>query len=352
VQAALEVATGHAGSLAGDSAYRQAAAGEPDGRVLDAYASAVGVRRLLIDQGGLAGALGVLLYSPALSGVSLSLSAARPGAQITIHRALDPHLAAISGPPAREFSPTLESELPAGSTLALDVPDLLRVAPRVLSAGSTGGVGGAIGPLLSRLGGALRAQGVDVAGLESLFGGESAVAISPTPGHPSALVIVARVSNMARARTDLASVEVPLSQLLASASGSTGVVPSFTARSVEGVTAHQLPLASGLELDYAVFRGLVVISTSLSGIAAVASHAHTLADDPAYRATLAGSPSQVTSLLFLNFSQLLSLAEQTGLISGARSGALRADLQRIGAIGLISTGGETYSTAELTLQIP
>lgn len=35
------------------------------------------------------------------------------------------------------------------------------------------------------------------------------------------------------------------------------------------MTAHQLVLASGLELDYAVFNGLVAISTSLSGLAAV-----------------------------------------------------------------------------------
>ena len=309
--------------------------------MLDAYASAVGVRRLLIDRGGLAGALGVLLYSPALNGVSMSVSAAPPGARIQIDRALDPHLAAIEGPPARQFSPTLESELPAGSTLALDVPDLLAVAPRVLSAGSIGGVGGAIGPLLSRLGAALRAQGVDVAGLESLFSGESAIAISPAPGHPSALVIVSRVRDMAAARTDLAAVEVPLSQLLASDSSSSGVVPAFTARSVDGVTAHQLPLASGLELDYAVFRGLVVISTSLSGIAAVASRTHTLSRDPAYVATLAGRPSEVTSLLFLDLSQLLSLAEQTGLTSGARFDALRADLRRIGAdrTGIDERGG-------------
>jgi hypothetical protein len=352
VQAALDVATGHGAPLAADPAYRQAATGEPADRVLDVYTSAVGVRRLLIDQGGLAGALGVLLYSPALNGVSMSVSAGPPGARIQIERALDPHLTAIEGPPAREFSPTLEGELPAGSTLALDVPDLLRVAPRVFSAGSTGGIAGAIGPLLSRLGAALRAQGVDVARLEALFSGESAIAISPAPGHPSALVIVSRVRDMAAARTDLAAVEVPLSQLLASASDSTGVVPAFTARSVAGVTAHQLPLASGLELDYAVFRGLVVISTSLSGIAAVASHTHTLSRDPAYVATLEGRPSEVTSLLFLNFSQLLSLAEQTGLISGARFDALRADLRKIGAIGLTSTSGETDSTAELTLQIP
>jgi hypothetical protein len=350
VRAALDVAAGRAPSLAGDAAYQQAAAGEPADRVLDAYASAVGVRRVLVAQGGLAGALGVLLYQPALTGVAMSLSAAAPGARILIHRALDPHLAAIAGPPAKEFEPSLEGQLPSGSTLALDVPDLERAAPHVLDAGATGGIGGAIGPLLSRLGGALRAQGVDVSGLESIFSGESAVAIAPTPGHPSALVIVARAPNEAQARTELATAEVPLSQLFGSVSSS-GVVPAFTERVFDGVTAHQLPLAAGFELDYAVFRGLVVISTSLSGIAAVASHTHTLAENPEYRETLAGSPSRVTSLLFLDFSQLLSLAEQTGLIRGVRFDALRADLDKVGAVGLSSTSGETDSTAELYLQI-
>jgi hypothetical protein len=271
---------------------------------------------------------------------------------VSIHRALDPSLAAIAAPPAREFTPTLEGDLPAGSTLALDVTGLDRVAPRVLDAGATGGVGGAVGPLLSRLGDALKAQGVNVAGLESIFSGESAVAIAPTPGHPSALVIIARPPNVATARTDLAALEVPLSQLLATVSTNSGVVTSFSERVVDGVTAHQLPLASGVELDYAVFRGLVVISTSLGGIEAVASRGPKLSDKQAYRSALSGRPPRVTSLLFLDFSQLLSLAEQTGLIRGALFSALRADLQKISAIGLASTGGEADSTAELSLQIP
>ena len=59
----------------------------------------------------------------------------------------------------------------------------------------------------------------------------------------------------------------------------------------------------------------------------------------------------MTSLLFLDFSQLLSLGEQTGLISGTRYRLLRPDLEKVRAVGLVSTGGESDSTAELTLQI-
>jgi hypothetical protein len=72
----------------------------------------------------------------------------------------------------------------------------------------------------------------------------------------------------------------------------------------------------------------------------------------AYRATLSSHPQRVTSLLFLDFTQLLSLGEQTGLARSARLRALRADLDKIRAIGLDSTSGEADSTAELYLQIP
>jgi hypothetical protein len=76
-----------------------------------------------------------------------------------------------------------------------------------------------------------------------------------------------------------------------------------------------------------------------------------LAGDRLYRATLAGRPSRVTSLLFLDFSQLLSLVGQTGLIRGATFNAVRADLAKIRAVGLTSTSGENDSTAELSLDI-
>jgi hypothetical protein len=96
----------------------------------------------------------------------------------------------------------------------------------------------------------------------------------------------------------------------------------------------------------------VVVSTSLEGIAGVAERARSLAAGPSYRAVLGASPKRVTSLLFLDFSQLLSLAEQTGLTRGVRYRALKPDLEKIRAVGLYSTRGEADTTAELFLQIP
>ena len=357
VRAAIAAGTGAAPSLASAGAYRRAASGEPADRVLDVYMSADGVRRVLAAQGGLLGALGVLLYQPALTGSAVSVSATSAGLRIRVHGALDPTLLHVTGPPPRSFTPSLDSVLPQGTTLLVDVIGLARVAPRVLGAGAEGGIAGRVGPLLSRLGSALSAEGVDVRKLTSLFAGETAVAVAPAAtqhsgsGHGPALVIVARTAHEDATRRLLAGLEVPLAQLFPPPSSGSGQVPEFNNVPVAGITAHQLSLAPGLQLDYAVFHGLVVVSTSLQAIGLVARHAHSLADDSHYQASIGGGPDQVTSLVFLDFSQLLGLAQQTGLTRSARIAALGPDLNKIKAIGLKSTRGDTDTTAQLTLEI-
>jgi hypothetical protein len=163
-------------------------------------------------------------------------------------------------------------------------------------------------------------------------------------------VIIARVRDDDRARRLLASAELPLALLLRPPNSE--ATPSWTDRRIGDVTAHQLAIPGRPELDYAVLRGLVVLSTSMSGIAAVANDPHPLSSATGFRSTLADRPSRVTSLLFLDFSQLLSLGEKTGLIGGGRFAQLRGALAKVRAAGLVSTSGEDDSTAELTLQIP
>ncbi len=359
VRAAIDVTDGQRQSLSDTRAYRDAAAGEPDDRVLDAYVSAAGLQRLLLPRGGLVGALGQLLYQPALTATTMSLSPASGGAKIRVHGAIETRLERGSGPPAPPFQPTLQRVMPAGSLLMLDTTGLARIAGRVLRAGATGGIASNLGPLLGRLGTALQSEGVNVQGVESLFDGETAVAIGPGSTGRGAgravspsLLIVTRTKDQTAATTQLAELELPLSQLFPAPQSGSGTVPEFFDRQVGGVTAHQLALAPGLELDYAVFRGLIVISTSLGGIGAVASHAHPLADEPAWRAAFGSNLGGMTSLVFLDFNQLLSLAGQTGLFRGALYNELRPDLQKVRAVGLSSTRGEADSTAELFLQIP
>jgi len=165
-------------------------------------------------------------------------------------------------------------------------------------------------------------------------------------------LILARTAHPDRTRAILANLEAPLAQLFPPPSSGPGQAAEWNDVPVAGVDAHQLSIAPGVELEYAVFRGLVVVSTSLRAMGAIARHQHSLADSPSYQAALGGSPTKVTSLLFADFSQLLNLGEQMGLTSGARLSAVRPDLERIRTVGLTSSSGEADTTAELFLQIP
>lgn len=379
VRAAIDVAAGRRPSLQSSSAYQQAAAGEPPDRVLDAYASATGVQRLLATKRGLLGALGALLYRPALLGSSVSVSpppgvSARSGAslqvRVRLHSALDPALARVGAAGSTKFEPTLQRMIPAGSPVMLDITDLARVAPGVLGAGAAAGVAGGVAPLLARLGSALGAEGVAVHDIVSLFDGETVLALAPgapasrsrslpppagsrTGGRSRAptLVIVTRTANEALARMELAALESPLAQLFPAPTSGPGQTPEFNDRQVDGITAHQLSLAPGLEFDYAVFYGLVVVSTSLDGIAGVVEHARSLPMDPGYQATLGAHPQRVSSLLYLDFGQLLRLGAQTGLTRGPRSRAVRRDLAPIRAVGVTSTIGQSDRTTALVFQV-
>ena len=109
------------------------------------------------------------------------------------------------------------------------------------------------------------------------------------------------------------------------------------------MTAHELALGAGLQIDYAVFDGLVVVSTSVAAIDAGRDPRaiRSPTSRPTRRRSRAGR-DELSSLLFLDFSQLLSLGEQTGLTSErAPSRALPPDLEKVRAMGLSSTSGES-----------
>jgi hypothetical protein len=349
VQAAIDASAGRRASLARTPAYARAAKGEPAGRAIDAYFSADGITRLLAAQGGVIGALGAVLYQPGEVGTTVSITPTGAGATVHVHTALDPRLAPLAA--SHTFTPSLTHALPAGSLLMLDLIDLPRSAPRVLGTSAAAGIAGRLGPLLRRLGVALSAEGVNVTALQRLFAGETAVAVGSSGAGAPALIVVTRTSHEQRVREQLANLEVPLASLFPAPRQGSGVVPQFSTHQVGGVTAHEIALAPGLDLAYAVFRGLIVVSTGLDGIGAVAHHARSVAQEPGYEQTLPDQPRPVTSLVFLDFSQLLSLAERTGLTRSSRYQALRPDLEQIRAVGLETTRGPADSTADITLQI-
>jgi len=345
VRAAIDAAGGRARALADSAAYQRASAGEPADRVLDAYAPAAGVRGLLETRGGVAGAVALLLDRPGLQGTAMSLSAVAGGVDVWIHSAL---LAKRSRPVT--FTPTLGSILPAGSTLMFDVDGLDRAAPGLLRAAATAGFAGNVAPLLAHLGAALTAEGVNVHKIDAIFSGETAVALSPGPS-PS-LLIVARTSNEAATRSELAGLEGPLTALFPAPASGPGQISGLADQQVGGVTVHELGLGPGLQVDYAVWDGLVVVSTSVRAIDQVVSRGRPLADEKAYQTALPDRPARLSSVLFTDFSQLLSLGEQIGLTSGTRVRELLPDAAKVRAIGLSSTSGESDTTTELRLEIP
>ena len=351
VRSAIDVATNSASSLAGTPAYVQAAAGEPPDRVLDAYVSAAGVRRVLASATGPLGALGALLSQPATTATSISISPASGGVRIRVHGALSPGLEKLTGRP-QQFEPKLPDVLPSGSMLLIDAARLDTAVPRILGALGSLGVAGRVQPLLSRLGNALSAQSVHLGNVLELLRGEAAVALIPgAAGAGPAPAIIARVANQAQARQTLANLEVPLQQLFPTPGSGPGLQAEWNDAQVAGVTVHELGVGPGLQLDYAVFDGLAVVSTSAGAIGEIASHSHAMSADAGYRAAVGDQAKRVTSLVSIDFSQLLSLADQTGFTHGASVGAIGTDLARIHTVGLTSAAGENDTTAELFLQI-
>ena len=71
-----------------------------------------------------------------------------------------------------------------------------------------------------------------------------------------------------------------------------------------------------------------------------------------YRDVLSDHPKEVTSLVFLDFNQLLDLAEKSGLNQSPSYARIRQDLRQVKTVGASTSVGEAESTAELRFKIP
>lgn len=343
LQTARELEAGRGASLADDPTYKRATGALPADRVADAWASADGVRRLLTPQGGLLGAAGVLLDQPALRGTALAVTAEDRRVRVTVRSELQP--GGRGRTPFRPFEPSLAGTAPANALGYLGVSGLSGALQRVLAA--AGSQSGGIGTLLGQLGRRLSREGAagPLRRLTDLFRGESAIVLTPSLPAPT-LSVVARTDDEAGTGRALEQLQPALEKAL-SIRGAPA--PAFRRRG----DAFQLRLAQGLELDYAVLEGKVIVSTELQGIEALRGDGDRLPGTSAFKETAgARLPREVTSLVFLNFSQLLRLAEQTGLNDSRAYLAVKDDLQKVRAVGAHSRAGKDESTAELLLSIP
>lgn len=196
----------------------------------------------------------------------------------------------LTGGTIRTFTPKLASAVPARAFAYL----------------GTRGLEGVTARLLAQVPG-----GVDTRALSRIFPGEVAVALTYAVPAP-VLTIIAQPTDAATARRAL----------------------------------------TRIGLKTALVGGRLVASTRASGIAAVRSARRHLTDTAAWKAVQAKASNPVTSLVFLDFNQLLRLAERTGIDQNPSYRAVQRDLRRIAVVGARSTGAGDETTVEILLSIP
>jgi hypothetical protein len=350
----IDASHGQGKTLAADPTYRRAMRGLPAGRAADAFVTPGGVRRLLEPQGGALGVAGVLLDQPALAGAGVALTAQGGRARVTVHSVRDPRLARGRPTTFGAFAPSLAGAVPKHAMAYVGVSGLDKAARRILSiSAATGAAGARIQQLLrTRARDFSQRTGVNIErDVLPLFRGEVALWLGSSVPSPY-LTVIARTNDEARTRAALGKLQAPLVQLFLPQTAQPGQAPTFAERDIGGgVQAFSLDLAPGVQINYAVFGGKLVISTNLEGVRAVRRAQGSLTENGSYQATLGSRPKRVTSLVFLDFSQLLGLGERTGLNASRSYLAARSDLRRIRALGASTSGGGTESTTELRLQI-
>jgi hypothetical protein len=326
---AIDLQQGRGTPLADEPTFKRLQGRLPGDRAADAYATADGLRRLLVPAGGGLAVAGVILDRPNLKGTAVAFTAGDPGAKVQVE-------SLVPGRKGREFEPALTGAVPKDALAYLGTKGLDETATRLAAAAGTA----ALGNLLSDAGKALGGDGAKSIqhDLLDLLRDETALVILPGVPAPTMLVI-AKARDEARTRAALDRLTASLPKLVKGASvrkdGDVTVVSS-------GAT----------EIRAAVFDGKLVLSTSGAGIDAARDPKGGIAGSDAYRAAVGDPQGPVTSVVFLDFSQLLRLGEQTGLNDSRAYLAVKGDLSKVRALGASSTGSGEDTNTEILFQIP
>ncbi len=335
VRAGIDAAADGREALAGSPRYVRARAGAPADRVADLWASGDGVSRVLAPRSGLLGVLGTVLSGPGLEATDVSLSAGGNSARVRIHAVRAPgRPPSFAGVPLRPVTPSLPAALPGPALALADVGGMDAVLAR-------------LAPLLpAELNRAARI-------LSPLLTREAALEVLPRGrGQPPVLLLVAPVTDLARARRLLAAAQAPLTALLGPLAEQAGRTPAVSASRVGGAVVNRIQTGTGFEIDSALVGRRLVLATDPGAIAALVGTGPRAGDPARFRAVLPPRRGRTTALVFLDLKQLLAFGERIGLAQDPRYQAVRDDLRLIAAAGLRASAGPTDSTAEISLQIP
>ena len=346
VQSAIDRVESGAKALDGSPTYERAIEGLPEGRTVTAYASADGLRRLLAPQGSIVGGIAAVIDQPGLEGVALGAGVEGDDTlRVRVHSALE------EGAKGRDqFEPELLGDVPEAVLGYLGASGISGALQRLVASTVGGTGGGELGELLARLRTELdkEAGGGLEDGLLKLFEGEVALVIQRQTPAP-VFTLVTRTDDEQGTRRVLDRLRDPLARLLRP-EGEPEL--EWKAEDIGGTDGWTLVLPSGQSITYAVAGGRLILSTSPDGVRGIVDADDKLEDSDIFEDVLSDRPDEVGTLGFLDFSQLLELAEQTGLNDSRQYLAVRDDLRKVRALGVSSSGGEGESTAEILVSIP
>lgn len=340
VRAAIDRSQNRGPALDTAPGYRRATVGRARARSLDLYLAPDGVRRVLRPAGGFVGALGGLLDHDKLLGVAASAAHHDDGVRMRVRQSR-------SAGRGVGFRTELLDEVP-------------RAAAGYAGLRGLDAVGRLFAPATAKalrrpLDGALRSAALDL-DRDVLRPLRGEVAVSLTPGLPvPTFTLVAKTADERRTREALARLQQPLGELLAPPVEKDAPQPGFEQREVSGTTVFALRITPGVELSYAVAKGLLVVSTQADGVARVLGERASLREAEAFERAVGEVPDTAEAILFLDVGQLLSLAEQAGLTGDPAFQGVRDDLRRLRTAGTLVQADPdhpTDSTAEIFLELP
>ena len=337
VQAALDLRSSPASSLAKDPTYSDLEGGLPDDRVGNAWLSQ---QWLSAHLAGPSAILAGLARVPAFQSAALGFGddgklmrlafRARPAAGPA---------PGCNGGAAQ--SDSLLSKAPARPALFLGMNGAGCVLQDLMASPSSG-----LGHALLSFAALAQRSGVNMQrDLLPLLRGRSSLSLTPGP------TVTLDAGNVPahQSLNELGRLQPALIKLINPEAG--GVAPTFGAQTVNGVTAMTANLTPALQLSYAAFGGDLFVSTALSGIADAKKGAH-LDQSKDFKTVLGDRPKDASALVFLDLQKLLALADQAGLGSNPTYAAVRDDLQKIGAAGGVLSREGNDIDAELRLKNP
>jgi hypothetical protein len=352
VRAAIDTLRARLGSLEGSPAFVRARAGLPDEeRVLYAYATREGIKRVLRTRRDVVGRLSRLADDPALVAAAAALRAEQRAMRVDYSGALS--RASNSNdrrsPASERFVPQLPGTIPGNAIAYLGMRGADQLFERLEAA--IGETAIRLPPSLSRIRSELAAKGGARLrrALRPLLRKEAALFVARSGSAPVVTLVVNGIPKQ-RGGLLLERLQPLLTRLLERPAA--GQVPTFRPTRVAGLDAATLTITPTLELTYSVFGGRAVVSTSPDGIRAVRFSKSRITDNSLFHTDIRDGLDRVTSVLFLDLEQLLALGEQAGLGNAPSYRAIKADLSQLSAMSAVTSSTSAQKTAAIFIEVP